>query len=354
MSLSSYASTKIRVLSLFSMMLVVFLHAYNLEGVAPYEVPLHFGSPVWWLQDWVSYGITRVAVPLFFVFSGFLFFLHHSGPNVFFEKMKKRARTLLVPFLFWSLAGIAFYFTLQSLPQTAGFFTKQRVVDFSFPDWMRTVFITPIPYQFWFVRDLMVLVLLSPVLFRCLKALRFWWLILLAIPWILVDDLWKNSAEAALFFCAGGYYAIYKPETIEKRWPGNAAFLVPAWLLLLLLKTYMLQRGVDWLFTRLVFKLSILTGLLAVWSLYDQIFKNRAVPGWLLWLCGFTFFIYAAHEPMLTIFKKILFVIFGTQQNAALVVYFLAPTLTLCGTVVLGWILRNMAGKFYELITGGR
>ena len=46
--------------------------------------------------------ITRVAVPLFFVFSGYLFFYKNRSFTfgTYFMKLKKRVRSLLVPYLF--------------------------------------------------------------------------------------------------------------------------------------------------------------------------------------------------------------------------------------------------------------
>src|SRR4051812_4625301 len=114
--MTAYISDKIKIISFFSIILVVFLHAYNLDN-APDVTPLFYKSPTWFIEDVISQGFTRIAVPLFFMLSGFLFFLNIKGTrNEFWNKIKKRGRTLLIPFLFWSLFGIGFYFTLQTVP----------------------------------------------------------------------------------------------------------------------------------------------------------------------------------------------------------------------------------------------
>lgn len=354
MSITPYSSEKIKIISFFSILLVVFLHAYNL-GDDTTETPLFFGSPLWYFEDAISNGITRIAVPLFFIFSGFLFYLNMDGENVFQNKIKKRFRTLFVPFLFWSLAGIALYFTLQSVPQTAVFFTKEKVVDFSAMQWLNKIFVQPVPYQFWFIRDLMVLVLFSPLLYRILRFAGQWWLLLVAIPWVVVDNGWQNSIEACLFFCCGGFLAVRQPDRINQKTGDKAIVLVLVWLVLIAAKSALLAHYFDAALVRIVYKTSILTGVFAIWAAYDRWFAGAGHSKSIISnCCAFTFFIFAAHEPILTIFKKILFVIFGKQENSYLAGYLTAPLLTISGVILLGWLMRKYLRGFYEIITGGR
>ena len=56
----------------------------------------------------LSQGICRIAVPCFFLFSGFLFFtkLRDWDTQVWLDKIRKRGRTLLVPFLLWNVLAL--------------------------------------------------------------------------------------------------------------------------------------------------------------------------------------------------------------------------------------------------------
>lgn len=351
--MTTYLSEKIKIVSFFSILLVVFLHAFNLD-VAETTVPLFFGSNVWFLQDFISYGLTRIAVPLFFLFSGFLFFMNMLHGTGFLPKIKKRFRTLFIPFLLWSLFGIAFYFTLQSIPQTAVFFTKEHIADFSFEKWLLTIFVHPIPYQLWFIRDLMLLVLLSPLLFYILKYFKFWIFIPVAFFWIYVTNDFQNSIEALLFFLLGGYFALFHQNAPEIRYDRSVIWLSVIWILILTVKTLMVKNGFDALQSSIVFKLSIMTGILAFWGLYDVWIGKIQNKNGLLQLCGFTFFIYAAHEPILTIFKKVLFILFGKTQTGHLLVYPTAPVLTILSVFCAGFILRKYFRMLYETLTGGR
>ncbi len=352
--MTAYLSDKIKIISFFSILLVVFLHAYNLENAENPALPLYFGSALWCIEDFISYGLTRIAVPLFFLFSGFLFFLGKDDKIDFAAKIRKRFRTLFVPFLLWSLLGIAFYFTLQSIPQTAVFFTKERIADFTPQKWLLTVFVHPIPYQLWFIRDLMLLVLLSPLWYYALKYLRIAFFIPVVALWVYVTNDFQNSIEALLYFCLGGYLSLFRPQWPNVRFEQKAIGLVLVWLGLLALKTALLRYGSDALLTRLVFKLSIVAGILASWGLYDRISGSQANKDRLLQWCGFTFFIYAAHEPILTIFKKVLLIVFGKTSSGHAIVYFAAPVMAILAAVFIGFVLRKYFTVIYETLTGGR
>lgn len=55
-----------------------------------------------------SHVITYIAVPCFFLFSGFLFFfkVNRFTRELYFKKLRVRALTLLVPYLLWNLLPI--------------------------------------------------------------------------------------------------------------------------------------------------------------------------------------------------------------------------------------------------------
>lgn len=353
--MKAYTSDKIRILSFLSIVLVVFLHAFNLNNLATTK-PLFYKSWIWFVQDIVSYGFTRIAVPLFFLLSSYLFFLNtHGSLADFIGKMKKRIHTLLIPFLFWSFFGIFFYFTLQSLPQTAKFFTKGHVVDFTAGQWLQTIFINPIPYQLWFVRDLMVLIVLSPLLYQGIKQAWKLMLALAFIGWILAPNVWQNSSEALLFFVIGASLSVHQPKRIETNYARFSLGWMLFWMLLVLLKTALQFASVPPELIFGIFKLSILVGLFACWSFYDRLFTSTPITNkTLLKLSAFTFFIYASHEPVLTVFKKILFVILGKTAMGHFEIYLAAPILTLLFCLIMGYFLKRFATPVYAFLTGGR
>lgn len=72
-------SKKITIISFITMIMVVFLHANNLViNLKAGNIKINRGYNSF-IQDFFTQGITRVAVPIFFIISGYLFFLNVEG-----------------------------------------------------------------------------------------------------------------------------------------------------------------------------------------------------------------------------------------------------------------------------------
>ena len=115
--MTNYLSQKIKLISFFSIVMVVVLHSYNIDikqnGVV-LALPKDFN---WFLQTFFSFGVTRIAVPIFFIISGFLFFkdAQNEYPR-FNQKILKRFKTLVIPYFFWVLFGNKFKRTAKNIP----------------------------------------------------------------------------------------------------------------------------------------------------------------------------------------------------------------------------------------------
>jgi surface polysaccharide O-acyltransferase-like enzyme len=79
--------------------LVVFIHNQDAS------IDKQLQETYWICNELFSEILGRVAVPLFFFFSGFLFFLNVNTFNIknIKNKLESRVKTLLVPYLFWTM-----------------------------------------------------------------------------------------------------------------------------------------------------------------------------------------------------------------------------------------------------------
>src|SRR6185295_2439222 len=162
--LNDYLSEKLKALSLAAIVLVVFIHSHNEEvKFASGEMA---GNPEQWVlfvENFVSKGIARIAAPIFFMISGLLFFLSYDFTlQGIVSKFKSRLKSLVVPYLIWSVFGLILILSLQLIPWSKDFFTKELIIHYSISKLLRTIFFDPIPYQLWFIRDLFMLVIVSP------------------------------------------------------------------------------------------------------------------------------------------------------------------------------------------------
>jgi surface polysaccharide O-acyltransferase-like enzyme len=306
--MSKYLSDKLRTISFLLIVFVVFCHAHNLAFNFKSEsviVTQGFNS---FIQEIISQGIAKVASPLFFIISGFVFFLNIKNGSFleFFSKYRRRSKTLVLPYLLWSILGILFYLILQSIPFLKDFFTKQIIVDLSFSQLLSTILINPIPYQFWFIRDLVILIVLSPLIYWLIKHLNFYIVFILLVSWIYGFNFILFTSSALFFFGVGAIFSIKKINIQNLKLHNQYLLFLIIWITLIILKTTLIYMNFEneWLIS-VLHKISILIGIISIWFSYDHFLKKIDISKTKFYnLFQFTFFIYAFHEPVLTVFKK--------------------------------------------------
>ena len=84
------------------------------------------------IQNIISQGLARIAVPLFFIISAFFLFQNFTISS-YKNKLSKRVYTLLIPYLFWATLTVLIYFVLQSIPGVSKFFNAFTISFFTFP-----------------------------------------------------------------------------------------------------------------------------------------------------------------------------------------------------------------------------
>src|SRR4051794_27691780 len=114
------------------MVMVVFIHSTNTSSTSIFAGII---------ENFIADGIARIAVPIFFSISGFLFFMKFKlTASFYFDKFRKRFSTLFIPYIIWSAWGLLLFFVLQTLPFTHPFFNKQLVQDYSFSKMLYILF----------------------------------------------------------------------------------------------------------------------------------------------------------------------------------------------------------------------
>ena len=176
--MTPYLSDKLKVLSFFSIILVLYIHS-GFHDI-PNEIQ---GMPFnHYLQESISGMLGRCAVPLFYAISGYLFFLNtDKGISAIWKKMKKRVRTLLIPFIIAALYFPIFLLSLELLPFTKNFINSSSAfsenLQLPIIEIISSLFYaasgetTPWAFHLWFLRDLIIIIAISPLLFYIKKAI---------------------------------------------------------------------------------------------------------------------------------------------------------------------------------------
>lgn len=337
---------------------IVLLHAYGSAltiqggtlGVESSGVQLQF------LRDFISQGLARACVPVFFLISGYLYFHDYSGSGAeYIRKTQGRIRSLLIPYLCWNFGLAALTFAAQAWPPASGLFsgTKLPLAELALSNLVDSILgVTrmPIAYQFWFVRDLFVLSLLSFAIERFNRYLSWGGIILIAISWVCNAGIgWIPSVEGILFFATGALLAhSRRPLFFSDR------YCRPALLLFLVIVTADILTG-QWKSQGLIHKAGIISGVVALLGVSATLGRYLRVRAWFTYVSGFSFFIFAVHEPLLTILRKITFVALNPVTDLFIgFLYLVLPALVIVMSILAGSLAMHLFPKTYAFVTGGR
>lgn len=168
------------------------------------------------VREIFSFCVPRIAVPAFFCFSGYFFYRKWESVSVtYFRNIKKRIKSLLMPYVLWNVLSLIFLIATKDFTQTAfgeifcslfwsdvSEIEKWKWIGYEIP------FHTPVNTAMWYIRDLFVICLISPLL---LPLFNKRWssvsMIILFLPYILLDTskFPLLGYDNILFFTYGVY-----------------------------------------------------------------------------------------------------------------------------------------------------
>ena len=355
--MNAYLSDKIRVISLITMVLLTFVHAYTFPSNTFQGDVVSWEGLSFSLQYSISQGLAKFRLPMFFILSGYFFIRSvYLSDDAFLPQFIKRLRTVALPYLIWSTIGFLIYLAMQWPETTRALFPHNQVWGLSAVGVMRKILIDPIPYQLWFLRDLMVLFALTPLIQWCIKRVGAWVLVPPFFCWLLEWDLMIVANESLPFFIAGGWLAMRGPSHEPAISDRTRRIIISTWLSTIVLKTALVMNGhIHPQLIRQLHHVCVFLGLISVWVGYDLLLRGVEVRDhWVYRYSAYAFFIYAAHEPCLTMVKHVLLHFLGGHPMAVLFCYFTAPVITMISCFTLARTLLHFAPGFYGLLTGGR
>lgn len=301
--------------------LVTFAHSYS--GVSGDYSLLADWNTYEFLKLLVSQTLVKVAVPVFYIISGYLFFVNvkeWSG-QVYRQKLLRRVKTLLIPYLFWNLLMA---WKLQTFSwEVFWTFWKPSGIQI---DWFghEQLMTAPANMPLWFLRDLMIVSLLTPIIYIGVKKLGSWLLTGLTLVYLsgvcaFVPGL---SAYAVFFFTLGSFLAIRKMDLYMTM----LRFERPAYVLSFLLAVAMMLTYHATVFSSIMLCFRVV-GAVAVFCLAYRILAltSRRLP---TVVCHSAYFVYLAHFVFFMSFVDDgFFALFGTSTASLSIHYLLCPLL---------------------------
>ena len=166
-----------------------------------------------------SLWLGETGVPGFFFISGVLFFL---SKKQYKQKLKTRFNTLLIPYLLWNalLLGLYIIAFIAGYPQDIN---GKSIAEYTFVDYVRAFWdrgsyddgnFVPILCPFWYIRNLLIMSVLSPLFYYIIKYVHELFLLAIAIWWLLTPH---NAfiSQTVLFFSLGAYFSILNKKPID-------------------------------------------------------------------------------------------------------------------------------------------
>lgn len=335
--------------------MVVLLHSQNIALI-------NCDNLIESVQYLISNKLCQIAVPLFFFISGYLFFFKLELRNkfdisFFISNYKKRLKTILLPYVLWCSLWFVFIYGLQYLPVIKNYF-PHPLHSLSGIELFKQLFYYPLNYPFWFLRELIVLLLFCPLIFLFVKYLK-WVSVLIGFlltffsQLIIISDLSVLKSIPFFYFTLGAFVSLNKISIVFNS-PKKAVFsLVLFWFFFNLLsffddKCHFLMESI----TRGFNMIKDFLGCIAVWLLYDLLNKKKQWKNYNYY--SYSFFIFAFHGLPTLILVKISIVLFENNSFFLFLSYLTIPTIVLFVAIYLGKMINKTNPGIYNVLVGSR
>ena len=360
--------------------LVVFVHSFGAGiDVAQLHGNGFSGSAIYdYVRIFFSLVIARSAVPIFFIISGYLFFCKVATYNkeVYLGKLKKRWQSLVIPYLIWNLLFIIWTLTFivgsillhgKSWNVIGEYFIQHGFLHML---WNSSVWeerttwfgvIThnsgPVLLPFWYMRDLIMMVVLSPVFYWLIKNLRFLFILLMMAVYIFdIRVSWMSGSfmTAGLFFNMGAYFAIMKQDFTDVLWKWRY-IICPIAMILMVTQTYIgstMDDSASWMICHWL----VIVQSFALIIFASVMCRHRRIYELSKRLASTSFFIYAFHVFILghviSLINKMMPL--GDVWYVQIVCYFVSPLICVCLCVCFYCLLRTLCPSFFAILIGER
>lgn len=371
-TIDTETSQRITSLRFLLIILVVFIHnTYTVETVSNVqkfitsgESPFIFVENVFsrWIKIFISRGIAQGAVPCFLLFSAFL---QAKKDDRYPTLLKKRAKSLLLPYIIWVVILYGSFYSVFKLVMIK--FAPQLLVNpennmlsWTILDWIHKIFgYNPVYLyepefagQFWFIRDLMILVFVSPVIKYLIKKLPYGFLFFVIIIYTVNVRVFFVENVAFFSYVMGFYWAYYDVHLFKCVDRINWKEILTVFILTVFFKYSFEEFSDDTVLNRLI---NIIACILLL-KISFLIVNNNKVYSISKYLAGFSFFLFAIHTPLLNIALSKVWIRFFPIKNEFLNLcqYFIPTFMTIAIGTGLGIFLRKICPPLFRVLNGGR
>ncbi len=342
---------KIMLLSYICSVMVVYLHSDNTEQYS-IDTSTATGAFVWFLETDILQLLAKGAVPLFFFISGFLFF-RNFGYSSIVSKYKSRFRGLLIPYISWNMIYTLVVILCSCIPVIRNHIGDRWVMNPITPlAIFKGVFFYQYNLIFWFMFQLILFVIVSPLLYTMLrqKYLGAVLQLLLLLCASKIVEIPVINFGMLLIYSLGGYLSIHAREAIVRKSTKFRSITAIVVFAVLRVGLYAAQYfSVAAVIKETLTELLMISYVFALFFGIDLI-KMKQVKEYM----RSTFFIYALHLLVLSVYKRVFRFILPDTEWMALITFLTVPIMTIMTICLISHLMKKICRPVYCVLAGGR
>ena len=231
---NGYLSKKISHYMFVLTLMVVFIHVSGYMRDKLYVGELRYEWNVF--IEIFGQGITRVAVPLFFVISGILAFSKENiNESVLIKGGIKRLKTLGITYIIWNIIYAVYNIICYKFIDNIDILSQ-----ISFWDVIDIIFNHKYNFVFWYVQQLLIISFLSPIIYKLIKNKNVF--IVFAVITFILNLVYKYIPyidivfPGAFFYFFGAGIALHFNNIIDK--PAKKHTIVLSLIVLVLMQLF--------------------------------------------------------------------------------------------------------------------
>lgn len=336
---------KISFLGFILSILVIYAHSYNTEL---FMIPSK--NILYSIENILASKVAQTAVPGFFMISSYLFF-RNINIKVLAHKLLRRFYSILIPYMLWNFIYYIGYFIASHIPYVSEIVGK-GIISFNINGLIFAIFLHKYNYVFWFILQLILLIIISPILYFILKNKYLSVIGLIFIIFLLHTgiNLKFINTDALFYYYTAGLFSMYFSQITEKNYSLklSSAGIIPAALGIFIYRlTFYTNNTAFIVYSRFLF-------IVAIWLLLnEEIIKSPILYKYKKYFSN-TFLVYATHLAIVRMINKSFAILFPNNSLVATILFLSMPILIFAIVTPIAFFIRKYMPIFYDLISGRR
>lgn len=215
----------------------------------------------------------------------------------------------------------------------------------------------PVDGPLWYIRDLMLVILLSPLLYALIKYFKIMGILFLGT--LYVFNIWHNgnwlNIQVIFFFALGAYYQMKDLSIFEDLFTIRYKTIIHIITVIVLIIS-VFTFNVNTKYYQLSHHIFTIFGVASVFLISSKIISSRKIKEYSIAMGGSSFFVYAAHRfAIIDITKDIILKVLSTEsQLALLIAYFSVAIITFAICHGCYITMKHLFPRSLSILIGGR